>query len=44
VRLSEGLARLAEVECVRPHLDWVVREGPRGILAGEEVSPPFLPC
>jgi protein-tyrosine phosphatase len=44
VRLSEGLARLAEVECVRPHLDWVVRDGPRAILAGEEVSPPFLPC
>jgi protein-tyrosine phosphatase len=44
VRLSEGLARLKEVDCVRPHLDWVAREGPRGILAGDEVSPPFLPC
>jgi tyrosine-protein phosphatase YwqE len=44
VRLSGGLARLAEVECVRPHLDWVVRDGPRAILAGEDVSPPFLPC
>jgi protein-tyrosine phosphatase len=44
VRLSEGLARLAEVECVAPHLDWVVRDGPRAILAGEHVRPPFLPC
>ena len=44
VKLSHGLARLAEVECVKPHLDWVVRDGPRAILAGEEASPPFLPC
>jgi protein-tyrosine phosphatase len=44
VRLSDGLARLAEVDCVRPHVDWVVRHGPRAILAGEDVSPPFLPC
>jgi protein-tyrosine phosphatase len=44
VRLSEGLARLAEVQCVAPHLDWVVRDGPRAILAGEHVRPPFLPC
>jgi protein-tyrosine phosphatase len=44
VRLSEGLARLAEVECVAPFLDWVVRDGPRAILAGEDVTPPFLPC
>jgi protein-tyrosine phosphatase len=44
VRLSHGLARLAEVECVKPHLDWVVREGPRAILAGEPTEPPFLPC
>ena len=44
VRLSEGLARLAEVDCVKPHLDWVVRDGPRAILAGADVAPPFLPC
>jgi protein-tyrosine phosphatase len=43
VRLSDGLARLAEVECVRPHIDWVARDGPRAIVAGEETSPPFLP-
>jgi protein-tyrosine phosphatase len=44
VKLSHGLARLAEVDCVAPHLDWVVRDGPRAILAGEHVTPPFLPC
>jgi protein-tyrosine phosphatase len=44
VQLSEGLARLEEVECVKPHLDWVARDGPRAILAGEATSPPFLPC
>jgi protein-tyrosine phosphatase len=44
VRLSGGLTRLAEVGCVRPHLDWVIRDGPRAILAGEDASPPFLPC
>jgi protein-tyrosine phosphatase len=43
VQLSHGLARLAEVDRVKPHLDWVVREGPRAILAGEEATPPFLP-
>ena len=44
VRLSEGLAQLAEVDCVKPHLDWVVRDGPRAIVAGEPTEPPFLPC
>jgi len=44
VRLSHGLARLAEVDCLKPHLEWVVRDGPRAILAGEPTEPPFLPC
>ena len=43
VRLSEGLARLGEVKRVKPHLDWVAREGPAAILRGEPVSPPFAP-
>jgi protein-tyrosine phosphatase len=43
VKLSHGLARLAEVDCVKPHLDWVVRQGPRAILAGEHTWPPFRP-
>jgi tyrosine-protein phosphatase YwqE len=41
VRLSDGLSRLAEVELVRPHLNWVVSEGPAAILAGEDVRPPW---
>jgi protein-tyrosine phosphatase len=41
VRLSDGLSRLAGVELVRPHLNWVVSEGPAAILAGEDVRPPW---
>jgi protein-tyrosine phosphatase len=41
VRLSEGLARLGEVERTRPHLNWIADDGPRAILAGERVDPPF---
>lgn len=41
VRLSEGLARLREVERTRPHLDWIATEGPAAILRGEPVEPPF---
>jgi protein-tyrosine phosphatase len=43
VRLSHGLARLAEVERTRPHLDWIAKEGPTAVLAGEDVRPPFAP-
>jgi protein-tyrosine phosphatase len=41
VTLSEGLARLGEVERTRPHLNWIAAEGPRAILDGERVTPPF---
>lgn len=41
VRLSDGLSRLAEVELLRRHLDWVSSEGPAAILAGEDVQPPW---
>jgi protein-tyrosine phosphatase len=43
VRLSGALARLAEVEPTRSHLEWIAREAPRAIVAGEEVTPPFEP-
>jgi protein-tyrosine phosphatase len=43
VRLSHGLARLAEVDRTRPHLDWIASEGPKAILAGEPVKAPFAP-
>ena len=40
-RVSAGLTRLAEVPRVAPHLEWVGRDGPLGILAGDHVVPPF---
>jgi protein-tyrosine phosphatase len=43
VRLSEGLAALATIERVRPHLDWVAWEGPEAILRGEAAGLPFGP-
>jgi protein-tyrosine phosphatase len=43
VRLSEGLAALAGVERVKPHLDWVAWEGPDAILRGEAAGLPFGP-
>jgi protein-tyrosine phosphatase len=41
VRLSEGLARLAELERTRPHLGWIAKDGPAAILAGRDARPPF---
>lgn len=43
VRLSEGIARLREVERTKAHLDWIATNGPRAILNGEPVVPPFAP-
>ena len=43
VRLSEGLARLREVELTAPHVEWIAGQGPAAILRGEDVWPPFLP-
>jgi len=44
VRLSGGLARLAEVERLKPHLDWIGEQGPRAIISGEPAAPPFAPA
>jgi protein-tyrosine phosphatase len=41
VRLSGALARLAAVERVAPHLDWIAQAAPRAIVAGEDIVPPF---
>ena len=41
LRLSDGASRLAEVELVRHHMDWVTSDGPAAILAGEDVTPPW---
>jgi protein-tyrosine phosphatase len=44
VRLSHGLARLAEVERLKPHLRWIATDGPEAILNGEAAAPPFAPA
>jgi protein-tyrosine phosphatase len=41
VRLSHGLARLAELRRTGRHIDWIANEGPAAILRGEDVKPPF---
>ena len=41
VELSHGLDRLREVPPIAPFAEWAVREGPAGILAGEDLMPPF---
>lgn len=42
--VSEGLDALARVPELAPHLDWIAREAPHAILAGEDVTPPFGPA
>jgi protein-tyrosine phosphatase len=44
VRLSGALARLAGIERLAPHLDWIARAAPHAIVAGEEVVRPFAPA
>jgi protein-tyrosine phosphatase len=39
--ISPALRALREVEPIASHLDWVARTGPRAIVAGGEVEPPF---
>jgi protein-tyrosine phosphatase len=43
VELSAGLARLAELDLMKPHTRWVVVDGPEAILNGERALPPFRP-
>jgi protein-tyrosine phosphatase len=43
VRLSGGLDTLRDAGPLAAHLDWVARDAPSAILAGEEVAPPFRP-
>jgi tyrosine-protein phosphatase YwqE len=44
VQLSPGLARLATLDLLKPHLDWIAHQGPRAILAGKPVQAPFAPA
>ena len=41
VALSAGLARLAQVPRVAPHVGWIAREAPLAVLAGRPVVVPF---
>jgi protein-tyrosine phosphatase len=43
VHLSAALERLAEVEALAPHLDWIAETAPRAIVDGEPLDPPFPP-
>ena len=44
VHLSAALERLAEVEALAPHLDWIAETAPRAIVDGEPLEPPFAPA
>ena len=41
VRLSEGIAALARVPALAPHLGWIAQAAPEAIVRGEDVTPPF---
>jgi protein-tyrosine phosphatase len=41
VKLSGALLRLATVDRVSAHLDWIAHEAPQAIVDGEDVAPPF---
>jgi protein-tyrosine phosphatase len=41
VALSAAVTALGETRRVGPHVDWVARTAPAGILAGEDVIPPW---
>jgi protein-tyrosine phosphatase len=43
VDLSAGIAALADIPAMRPHLDWVAHEAPEAIVAGRDIQPPFRP-
>jgi protein-tyrosine phosphatase len=44
VVLTRGLARLAELPELAPHIGWIAREAPAAILRGEPVAPPYAPA
>lgn len=43
VRLGPAFERLAEVESLAPHLEWMRETAPRAIVEGEQLAPPFAP-
>lgn len=43
VAISGAMARLAEIDVLRPHIGWIAREGPLAVVRGEQATPPFGP-
>jgi protein-tyrosine phosphatase len=43
VRLTPALARLAKVELLAPHIEWIAETAPRAIVSGAPLEPPFAP-
>ena len=41
VRVSDGLAALAAIPELNPHLAWIANTAPEAIVEGDEVDPPF---
>lgn len=41
VTLAPALEALATIPSLAPHLGWIADSAPRGIVAGEELTPPF---
>jgi protein-tyrosine phosphatase len=44
LRITDGLARLATVPALSPHLGWIAREAPAAIVGGDPVTPPYSPA
>lgn len=43
LRLAPALERLAEIEAVAPHIEWIGETAPRAIVTGAPLEPPFAP-
>jgi len=43
VMISHGVERLAEIDYLRPHIEWITTDGPAAMLRGEHIKPPFEP-
>jgi protein-tyrosine phosphatase len=41
VMISHAVERLAEIDALRPHIDWITTHGPAAMLRGEHIRPPF---
>lgn len=41
--LSHGFSVLADVPLLAPHMEWIVRAAPTGIVAGDDLTAPYAP-